>query len=434
VKRYSVSNIICLKIYLSIALLIDISIAFSQVNSKPLFPQKLSYKINIVQAKSKEPLKISCLVQFASSDKPEAYRFILGDQVKELTIKNELSGQAAEYRMECDTLIIRLPPATLSKNQQLELHYTINPDSDGTIFLPSAHKWYPLVFSRLSKFDLTIETSPEYEAFSCGIKKQIITSNGQVATNFTVKNGEALPLVVLSTHKVTKKRTKLNYSFVGVADSLQNVIISDADSAFSFFRDYFKEEPYSEINLLCLTRVDFGCGVAYPSFILADPSTPIFPFSRWPAHEVAHQWWGHTIHFDLSSYGVWFLMESLNEYLTQLYTEQRYGITQVESNLRIFKQNYEESVPEKEDKPLNAWLNPGGANEYDAIFAYNKGPLLWHKFRMATGLENFNKIVKEFYHTYKGNFADLNDFLAISDKYDHRNTFMLKEAIDKVKL
>lgn len=432
-NHYSISNIIALKIYLLVALLLNIGIIYSQVNSKPIFPQKLSYKIDIVQAKSKEPLDISCLVHFESSHKADAYRFILGEQVKGLAIKNELSGQAVEYKIDNDTLIVMLQPVVLSKRQQLELHYTVTPDSDGTVFLPSAYKWYPFVFSRLSKFDLTIETPSGYEAFSCGSKSQKIKPDSSIINNFVAIQTEALPLVVLAMDKVSKRQGKLNYAFVNVNDSVQNKIISDADSAFSYFTNYFNEAPYRTVDFLCLTRPNFGCGVAYPGFILADPTLPIFSFSLWPAHEIAHQWWGHTLHFDLSSYGVWFLMESLNEYLTQLYIEQRYDMTQLESNLQIFKQNYEESIPENDDKPLNAKLNPA-ANNNDAILAYNKGPLLWHKFRMSTGLENFNNIVKEFYHTYKSNFAELNDFLAIAEKYDPSSTKMLREALNRVKL
>lgn len=185
-----------------------------------------------------------------------------------------------------------------------------------------------------------------------------------------------------------------------------------------FFENYIADFPYKKLaNVQSKTR--FG-GMEnasnifyYESSVKTD--TPVSKEDRIKlealmAHETAHQWFGNSLS-ETDWEHLW-LSEGFSTYMTDLYLEDRYGKAFMQKRMgeerrqviEFYKKSQHPVVDTLVKHDLMSLLNPN---------SYQKGAWVLHMLRQKMGDENFQKVIRKFYDTYKSKNASTKDFQKI---------------------
>jgi hypothetical protein len=116
-------------------------------------------------------------------------------------------------------------------------------------------------------------------------------------------------------------------------------------------------------------------------------------------HEIAHQWWGHTIGWS-NDHDAW-LSESFAEYSAGLYFLAYLGPNAFEQKLANWKKSTRLADPFG-PIALASILSGDVAGPYRDELLYDKGPLVVHMIRTQLGDDNFKKAMKQVLTKYKG--------------------------------
>jgi len=197
---------------------------------------------------------------------------------------------------------------------------------------------------------------------------------------------------------------------VTVPGSKPKSILEEAKEIIKFCENLYGPFPYETLQVAQMSP-GLGFGQAPPGFVQLTgeafmSSADIANFSRGNAdffheffsHEIAHQWWGHTIAW-ASDEDVW-LSESYAEYTAGLYVMQLLGQVRFQGKLKEWKDLAKIADPHA---PI-AWANSvSGTNAglWRTGLIYNKGPYVVHMLRMQVGHENFVKAMKNLTAKYR---------------------------------
>ena len=184
--------------------------------------------------------------------------------------------------------------------------------------------------------------------------------------------------------------------------------------AMKIFERRFGPYPYKELKLFA-SPTSAG-GIEYP--MLAGITDSLYDmkggYFEWiTAHEVAHQWWYALVGSDPVN-EAW-LDESLTQYATSLYVEDRYGseaaVAEREHN---FTARYQREVRDRHDAPV---AQPTGAFKRDvyAPMIYGKGPLFYDAVRRAVGDRLFSAWLRVYFVRYRFKIARAEDLLNVAD-------------------
>lgn len=171
------------------------------------------------------------------------------------------------------------------------------------------------------------------------------------------------------------------------------------------FSDMFGELPDPDLTVIQLpdgTVRDFAApGVVMLSHRIWDPKSSDRTMSRL----VASQWWGIRVQ-PASPADVW-ISDGLARYSEELYAEQAIG---KEAGLRAIDEfavgalMYDDSAPVAQEARLAPYSGP-----YRSV-VMNKGAMLFHMLRAQMGDLRFKALLHQFYTTYQGKTATIDDF------------------------
>jgi hypothetical protein len=173
--------------------------------------------------------------------------------------------------------------------------------------------------------------------------------------------------------------------------------------------------PYKELKLFASPTT--AGGIEYPMLagILDSLYNQEGGYFEWiVAHEVAHQWWYAMVGSDPIN-EAW-LDESLTQYTTSLYIEERYGSDAAEAERQhYFTERYQREVGDRRDAPV---AQPTGAFARDvyAPLIYGKGPLFYSAVRRAVGDRLFSAWLRVYFMRYRFKIARAEDLLAVADE------------------
>ena len=223
--------------------------------------------------------------------------------------------------------------------------------------------------------------------------------------------------------------------------SLMKKPLAEAELAMPLYTDYFGPISYTRLSITQQTACNYG--QAWPGLVWL----PICSFfdttvrhqlkvddTRQPywnivaPHEIAHQWWGHTVGW--ASYRDQWMSEGFAQFSAALFAQTFYT-NDKDLYFRIWK-TQQNSLQEKNEfgfRPIDAGPLTMGyrvdssrtGDNYNALI-YGKGSFVLHMLRMMmwdrrTGDESFKATMRDFVKTYLNRPASTEDFKAVVEKH-----------------
>ena len=224
---------------------------------------------------------------------------------------------------------------------------------------------------------------------------------------------------------------------------IANAALADALNATRIYTAFFGKLPYTRI---AMTQQPAGFfGQAWPTLVfmpyiafldttqraqLLGMRTGTDNFWRYVApHEIAHQWWGHTVGWD--SYHDQWMSEGFAEFSASLYVQ---FVRKDQAKLIDFWEDQRKLIvdpsPQTKDRrpytvgPVTQGfrLNNGKTGSVARALIYPKGAYILHMIRMMmyerqTGDSRFQKMMKDFIQTNFNKDISTEDFKAIVEKH-----------------
>jgi hypothetical protein len=183
-------------------------------------------------------------------------------------------------------------------------------------------------------------------------------------------------------------------------------ILSSATSSLPLFENAYGPYPQSQLRIAeAPAYANFG-GLAMPGLVFLserraflidarDPSQ-IDLVTRRTAHEVAHQWWGHSV-TPAAIPGASTIIESLPRYSELLVLDKRYGRGQVRRSLQFELDRYlaGRAADDQPEVPLTGVTD-------QAYLYYGKGAIVMNGLKELLGEDTLNRALRGFVASQAG--------------------------------
>ena len=222
---------------------------------------------------------------------------------------------------------------------------------------------------------------------------------------------------------------------------LNKKALAEGQLAVQLYTDYFGPSQFKHLQLTQQTACNFGQSwpelVWIPICYYFDTTVRHQLGMDWgdrgywkvvTPHEVAHQWWGHTVGFN--SYRDQWMSEGFADMSASLY------LTLIEKNPKkfiTFWNDERELLLERDPQGFRAidsgpltmgYRTSNSRTGFDTTrrLIYPKGAYILHMLRMMmhdnhTGDQHFKEMMQDFVNTYRGKAATTEDFKAMVEKH-----------------
>jgi len=187
-----------------------------------------------------------------------------------------------------------------------------------------------------------------------------------------------------------------------------------ATYALRYYERILGPYPFNEFDVVA-TPTTAG-GIEYPGLIviarhLYNQTGGFFEMAV--VHETAHQWWYSLVGNDQLD-EPW-LDESLTQYTTLLYFEERYGHETAQQILQSFETWYK-SLP-ADWQEMSIGLPVAAYSEYTyGPIVYGKGPLFFHELRQKIGDKAFFRLLPSYFERYRYGIAYPADLIDLAEQ------------------
>ncbi|MBU0487337.1 MAG: hypothetical protein KKA07_04920 [Bacteroidetes bacterium] len=325
-----------------------------------------------------------------------------------------------------DTLELHLPEfVNNSSVTNIDLDYSLPTDSftfGGVLMMRRENRWYPLKYDDFFSMKLTMSLPDDYLVFSTGDDLSKPPAGKMVQHIFQSDAAISIPLIVAKeslftahTEAIGEKTLKFYFSSsdAEVAQKIRKEIIS----SFAFYSEFIGKYNLSDLCMIEIpdSRVMFVQSLP-GLIILGAPFVDYYRkgYSNWPAHEVAHQWWGSGLLVNSTITGRWFMEESITEYLSALYTHDAFGEDSLTRKIESYKLASQSMDKSKENAIIDIEVLNSQEN---GIAIYQKGALVLHALRKLIGDEEFAKLIAKFYAENYGKLVTLEDFYTTLNEF-----------------
>jgi Peptidase family M1 domain len=365
-------------------------------------------------------------------------------------------------------------PKPLSANEKLTLTTTyggkeaVSNEGGGNYFPVARENWYPndpdASFGEYALYDMTLRIPKGMKMAATGVLVSESNEGGQNVTVWKSENPQTVAGFSFGRFKEEQaKLTKPEYLIQSYANeespdwveplkgraamgvmsttSLNKKALAEGEVAVQLYSDYFGPSLFKHMQLTQQTACNFGQSwpelVWIPICYYFDTTVRHQLGLDWgdrgywkvvTAHEVAHQWWGHTVGF-ASSRDQW-MSEGFSDMSASLY------ISMIEKNPKKFIEfwNDERTMLLERDAqgfraidvgPLTMGYRASNSRTGFGVtrrLIYPKGAYILHMIRMMmwdrkTGDQNFKTAMQDFVKTYSGKAATTEDFKAMMEKH-----------------
>jgi hypothetical protein len=222
--------------------------------------------------------------------------------------------------------------------------------------------------------------------------------------------------------------------------------IADTQNALRIYNAYFGKVPYTRVALSQQPYGDFGQSwptlvyMPYGAFLDSTTRKELYGaknaantfFEYVGPHEVAHQWWGHTLGW--SSYRDQWMSEGFAEFSTSIWVQKTLGVDKFVKFWEKQRQEIIEARPAtKNRKPYEIGAVTQGLRLFGGktgaayqFLVYPKGAYILHMLRMMmwdtrnpnhNPDERFQAMMQDFVKTYYNKDVSTEDFKRIVDKH-----------------
>jgi ABC-type transport system involved in multi-copper enzyme maturation permease subunit len=281
------------------------------------------------------------------------------------------------------------------------LHSNAAPDDD-TGLDDEAAEW--------TTIDVTVSTSPDQIALAPGRLIGESTANGRryfhYRSDAPIHNNLIFASARYAVARAVAGKTQIEvYYHPGHRYNVDRILAAAVDS-LRIFETSFGPYPQSQLRIAeAPAYAKFG-GLAMPGLLFLSESRAFLIDARNPsnidlvarrtAHEVAHQWWGHSVTPDVVP-GASTIIESLPRYSELLVLDQRYGRGQVRRSLQFELDRYlaGRAGDEKAEVPLTRVTD-------QAYLYYGKGAIVMNALKELLGEDTLNRALRSFVAAQNG--------------------------------
>ncbi len=344
-------------------------------------------------------------------------------------------------------------------------------DEGGGNYYPVARtNWYPASPSEslgeFADYDMTFRIPKGMQIAATGGLREAKTEGDQEVSHWTNEAPQTVAGFQFGNMKVEETKMKspeflvqsyanlqppdwlhglASQGTVGTLSTLgmMKVPLSEAQIAISIYTDYFGALPFKHLAMTEQTACTYG--QSWPEMVWL----PICSFldstvrhemgvlfgdrGYWKIvapHEVAHQWWGHTVGF--SSYRDQWMSEGFADFSASLFMQAVYSAKNPKEFLNFWNDERDLLLEKNKEgfRAIDAGALTTGyrlANSRSGFdiprrLIYAKGAYVMHMLRMMmwdrkTGDDHFKEAMRDFVRTYSGKAATTEDFKAMMEKH-----------------
>jgi len=227
--------------------------------------------------------------------------------------------------------------------------------------------------------------------------------------------------------------------------SLNKKALAEGELAVQLYTDYFGPSQFTQIHLTQQTACNFGQSwpglVWIPICYYFDTTVRHQLGMDWgdrgywkvvTPHEVAHQWWGHTVGFS-SGRDQWmsegFADMSASLYLSMIEKNPKKFLTFWNDERELLLERNAQGYRAIDVGPVTMGYRAGSSRTGGDItrrLIYPKGAYILHMIRMMmydrnTGDKQFKETMQDFVNTYRGKAATTEEFKAVVEKHMNRD-------------
>ena len=322
---------------------------------------------------------------------------------------------------------------------------------DGYFSIKKSNIWFPKYdFYQRSIYKITYRFPQKYTLVSSGDKIREWKENNLKCSEWEVN----IPVIIASFNlgfykKIEVKEANLPpiiiYGRVENSDKTLNEIGKKTANALRFFIENLGAYQF---NKLSVTEIPQYYGQGFPNLIYLPSFTYKYKEEDYTdlycAHEVSHQWWGHTV-FWKTYHDIW-LSEGFAEYSAAWFVKEGIGDDEkfrmvisawkddiiekgnIGSTLGLMKYNYSWEEIHKSDavEAGPVWLGTRLGQRFKADYdvnIYEKGAYILHMIKIL--MTNFNSMddskfknmLHDFVDSYREKLASTEDFKSIVEKH-----------------
>ena len=258
--------------------------------------------------------------------------------------------------------------------------------------------------------DVTLSTAPDQIALAPGRLIDDSIANGRRSFHYRsdapIHNNLIFASARYAVARAAAGRTQIEVYYDPAHRYNVDRILSAAADSLRIFETSFGPYPQSQLRIAeAPAYARFG-GLAMPGLIFlsesraflidARDSSQIDLVTRRTAHEVAHQWWGHSVTPAVVP-GASAIIESLPRYSELLVLDKRYGRGQVRRSLQFELDRYlaGRAGDEKTEVPLTRVTD-------QAYLYYGKGAIVMNALKELLGEETLNRALRSFIAAQSG--------------------------------
>ncbi len=376
-------------------------------------------------------LHVNALLQDSFAVDSARVTFLLSPRVESLQaafLSYSDSLAVVVQRGAGDTAWIDLPSPPPGPEWRLQFDYQwpIETGRDSLILLDRGHRWYPVLYDRLTTTWVNVTLPDSFNVLSVGDQVDGLVMNGTRIASFEsdipvfkiplliYRNGYfdegELPCALWTIELYSRTLT----------DSVAAVIANEACSTLVYLCNWIGD--YDRSTLTLVETSEFP-GMNIGSGIVTVGSDMMAGFGRGYVDGlhlcIAQQWFGAGAFVRFPSRGFWLLTVALPHQLRITYElrnldqKGKYALWQraLDPAREIFSTD--------KDLPLLDIDMPDAPHK--GALLYSKGPAAFELLHRCLGEDNWNRFLRDFYFDHKGRMFDWDKFVETLVRYDRQD-------------
>lgn len=365
-------------------------------------------------------------------------------------------------------VLAQAPPA--GKESSITVEYAgdkvLQHAGEGSFYVRARESWYPNLngFGEYSLYDLTFKVPKRFKVISVGRLKNESVEQDYAVSHWVTPIPVAVAGFNYGDYKMMEMPDALTgykisgYYLTELPDDLRRYsalqamapggmtkyTLSETRAQLQICTHYFGKSDYEDVYIT--EQPDFNFGQSWPDLVYLPISAYTDSTQRWmlfghinssfdgfvqevTPHEVAHQWWGHTVGW--SSYHDQWLSEGFAEFSASLFLQKAFGKDWRKDYIEFWdrlrrrvldKNNF--GIAPNDAGPLwmgTRLISPKTENGYQNV-TYPKGAYVLEMLRSIMysqddGDKAFIEMMHDFVDSHRGRSACTESFKAIAEKH-----------------